>query len=268
MTPGGAGADTEARFRHEAEAAGRLNHPGIVQIYDVGPSYMVMEFLEGRPLLAAPATGRASVRQVVEIVRQVADAIDYAHRHGIVHRDIKPANVMLLDDGGVKVMDFGVARLDSSTLTALGTVVGSVRYMAPEQMMGERVDGRADVFSLAAVAYEMLTGQAPVPGQDHHRGGLTRGARRPCAAPGGGRPAARRPERRLRPRLRAHARGPLCPGHGLRPRPPGATAGMPGSRDCPSRLAGGPAAGTARRRSEETWRPQVQAPPPRRARPW
>jgi TonB family protein len=98
-------------------------------------------------------------------VARVADAVDYAHRHGIVHRDIKPANVMLLEDGGVKVMDFGVARLEHSTLTALGTVVGSVRYMAPEQMMGERVDGRADIFSLAAVAYELLTGQAPFPGK-------------------------------------------------------------------------------------------------------
>ena len=91
--------------------------------------------------------------------------MDYAHRHGIIHRDIKPANMMLLDDGGVKVMDFGVARLEHSTLTALGTVVGSVRYMAPEQMMGERVDGRADVFSVAAVAYELLTGRAPFPGK-------------------------------------------------------------------------------------------------------
>jgi TonB family protein len=155
-----------ARFRHEAEAAGRLTHPDIVQIYDIGPSYLVMEFLEGRALNAhLKAGGSFSVRQISSLVLRVADAIDYAHRHGIVHRDIKPANIMMMDDGSVKVLDFGVARLDSSNLTAAGTVVGSVQYMAPEQMMGERVDGRADVFSLAAVAYELLTGRAPFPGK-------------------------------------------------------------------------------------------------------
>jgi serine/threonine-protein kinase len=159
-------AQYEARFRHEAEAAGRLSHPQIVQIYDVGPSYLVMEHLEGRTLAALLLHGpRLSVARACEIVGLVADAVDHAHRHGIVHRDIKPTNVMLLAGGGIKVMDFGVARLDSSTLTVLGTVVGSVRYMSPEQMMGERVDGRADVFSLAAVAYEMLTRQAPFPGK-------------------------------------------------------------------------------------------------------
>jgi serine/threonine-protein kinase len=154
------------RFRHEAEAAGRLNHPDIVQVYDIGPSFMVMEFLEGRPLSSLLKGGTVlAVRQVASLVLRVADAIDYAHRNGVVHRDIKPGNIMVLNDGGVKVMDFGVARLDSSTLTVAGTVVGSVRYMAPEQMMGERVDGRADVFSLAAVAYELLTGRAPFPGK-------------------------------------------------------------------------------------------------------
>jgi TonB family protein len=155
-----------ARFRHEAEAAGRLNHPGIVQIYDIGPSYIVMEYLEGRPLNATLRSGAAlRVKEITTLVQQVADAIDYAHRHGIVHRDIKPANIMMMADGVVKVLDFGVARLESSNLTAVGTVVGSVRYMAPEQMMGEKVDGRADVFSLAAVAYELLTVRAPFPGK-------------------------------------------------------------------------------------------------------
>src|SRR5262245_16094327 len=154
------------RFRREAEAAGRLNHPGIVQIYDIGPSYIVMEFLEGQSLSAKLKSGaRLKLCDIAVLVQAVADAVDYAHRHGIIHRDIKPANIMLLDDGGVKVLDFGVARLDSSNLTAVGTVVGSVRYMAPEQMMGEKVDGRADVFSLAAVAYELLTTRAPFPGK-------------------------------------------------------------------------------------------------------
>jgi serine/threonine-protein kinase len=156
----------EARFRQEAEAAGRLNHPDIVQIYDIGPSYLVMEFLEGQTLAAHLRNGASlTVRHACSLVLRVADALDYAHRHGIVHRDVKPANVMLMSDGGVKVMDFGVARLDSSTLTMAGAVVGSVRYMAPEQMMGHKVDGRADVFSLAAVAYELLTGSAPFPGK-------------------------------------------------------------------------------------------------------
>jgi TonB family protein len=156
----------QARFRHEAEAAGRMNHPDIVQIYDVGPAYLVMEFLEGQPLSVILRAGSVfSVRKVCALVLRVADAIDYAHRHGIVHRDVKPANIMMMNDGGVKVMDFGVARLESSTLTAIGTMVGSVRYMSPEQMMGERVDGRADVFSLAAVAYELLTGSPPFPGK-------------------------------------------------------------------------------------------------------
>ncbi|PYQ43345.1 MAG: hypothetical protein DMF77_10125 [Acidobacteria bacterium] len=155
-----------ARFRNEAEAAGRLNHPGIVQIYDIGPSYLVMEYLDGKALSAVMKAGQVyTVQEICSIILQVSDAIDYAHKHGIVHRDIKPANIMMMDDGGVKVMDFGVARLESSTLTVAGTVVGSVRYMAPEQMMGERVDARADVFSLGAVAYEMLTGRAPFPGK-------------------------------------------------------------------------------------------------------
>ncbi len=159
-------AQYEARFRQEAEAAGRLSHPDIVQIYDVESAYLVMEFIEGRTLQALlRSDALLSVAEVLRIVQRVADALDHAHHHGIVHRDIKPANVMLQQDGGVKVMDFGVARLDSSTLTAIGTVLGSVRYMAPEQMMGQRVDGRADVFSLAAVAYELLTGRAPYPGR-------------------------------------------------------------------------------------------------------
>src|SRR5258708_38321965 len=124
-----------------------------------------MEFPEGQPLSVVCKDGSVfSVRKVCALVQRVADAIDYAHRHGIVHRDVKPANVMMMDDGGVKVMDFGVARLESSTLTVAGTGVGSVRYMAPEQMMGERADARSDVFSLGAVAYEMLTRRPPLPG--------------------------------------------------------------------------------------------------------
>jgi TonB family protein len=159
-------AQYEARFRHEAEAASRLRHPGIVKVFDVGPGYLVMELVDGRTLASLLGNGaRLAAARAFDIVARVADAIDYAHRHGVVHRDLKPGSVMVTRDAGVKVMDLGVARPDSSTLTALGTVVGSVRYMSPEQMMGDRVDGRADVFSLAAVAYEMLTGVPPFPGK-------------------------------------------------------------------------------------------------------
>jgi len=155
----------EARFRREAEAAGGLHHPDIVRIYDVGPSFLVMELLDGQPLSTFLRGIRLTVREACALVHRVAGAIEYAHCRGIVHRDVKPANVMIQGDGGVKVMDFGVARIESSNLTALGTVVGSVRYMSPEQMMGERVDARADIFSLGAVAYELLTGRAPFPGK-------------------------------------------------------------------------------------------------------
>jgi TonB family protein len=153
------------RFRREAEAAGRLNHPDIVQIFDVGPTYLVMEYLEGQPLSSVLSSGAIlTAGRAATLVLRIADAIDYAHDHGIVHRDIKPANVMLLRDGSVKVMDFGVARLAASNLTVAGTVLGSIRYMAPEQMLGEQVDARADIFSLAALAYELFTGHPPFPG--------------------------------------------------------------------------------------------------------
>lgn len=159
-------AEFEQRFRREAEAAGRLNHPNVVQVYDIGPDFLVMEYVEGETLHAAMKRGRPmTLGQIGEIVQAAADALDYAHRNGVIHRDVKPANVMLGADGVVKVMDFGVARLDDSKLTMAGTVVGSIQYMAPEQMTGDSVDGRADVFSLATVAYEMLTGVAAFPGK-------------------------------------------------------------------------------------------------------
>ena len=144
---------------------------------------------------------------------------------------------MLLAGGGIKVMDFGVARLDSSTLTVLGTVVGSVRYMSPEQMMGDRVDGRADVFSLAAVAYEMLTGQAPFPGKTVTEvvSRVVRGAHVPLREADARMPEG--PEHRLCPCLHSEAGGPPGPGHGVRPRP--ARRGRPRPRSRGGRRARG-----------------------------
>ena len=159
-------AEFEVRFRREAEAAGRMSHANIVQVFDVGPNFLVMEYLEGETLASTLRRGAPmSLRRIATVVLGAAGALDFAHQNGIIHRDVKPANIMLTNDGVVKVMDFGVARLDDSKLTVIGTVMGSIQYMAPEQMTGGTVDGRADVYSLAAVAYEMLTGGAPFPGK-------------------------------------------------------------------------------------------------------
>jgi serine/threonine-protein kinase len=154
----------EERFRREAEAAGGLHHPDIVRVYDVGPSWLVMEFIEGQPLSAFLRTARLTVGQTSELVGRVADAIDYAHRHGIVHRDVKPANIMITAGASVKPMDFGIAKLPDGTKTQAGLILGSPIYVAPEQVVGQSVDGRSDVFSLGVVLYEMLTGTVPFGG--------------------------------------------------------------------------------------------------------
>jgi TonB family protein len=155
-----------ARFQREAEAAGRLRHPGIVQVFDVGPDWLVMEYVEGRTLAhRLEKEGPLPAALVIRMVDEVAAALQFAHDHGIVHRDVKPANLMLDAEGGAKVMDFGIARVEASTLTSAGSVVGSIRYMSPEQMLGQTVDRRSDVFSLGAVAYEALTGRPPFSGR-------------------------------------------------------------------------------------------------------
>jgi len=153
------------RFRREAEVAGSLSHRGIVKIYDLGPNYIVMELVEGQTL-ATLMHGRAKqhLSTVLEIVSQVAAALDHAHAKGIVHRDVKPANVMIEADGTVKVMDFGLARIDSSTLTAAGEILGSASYMAPELVVGRPASPQSDLFSLGVVAYELLTGDRPFGG--------------------------------------------------------------------------------------------------------
>ena len=156
-------AEYEARFTQEARAAGKLAHPGIVTIYDVGREgevvYMAMELLEGVDLSAQAATRRFSVTEAVGIVERVADALSFAHDRGVVHRDIKPPNIMLVGGGRVKIMDFGIARMRSSDLkTQTGLMLGTPRYMSPEQVAGRPVDQRSDIFSLGTVLYELLTG--------------------------------------------------------------------------------------------------------------
>jgi TonB family protein len=158
-------ADYLNRFRREAQAAGILSHPGIVNIYDVGVDYMVMEYVEGATLQHLLRDQRAlDFSSALRVLAPLAEALDYAHQAGVIHRDIKPSNIMVQPDGRPKLMDFGVARLESSTATRSGRVLGSPSYMAPEQILGEVPTPRADLFSFAVVAYEALTGRRPFPG--------------------------------------------------------------------------------------------------------
>jgi serine/threonine-protein kinase len=157
------------RFFREAQAAGGLNHPNILTIYDSGEemdvAWIAMEYLSGKDLETYCKKGNLLAwPRVLEIVAKVADALDYAHKQGIVHRDIKPANIMLLESGEVKVTDFGIARIVSSSQTKTGVVMGSPSYMSPEQIAGKKVDGRSDLFSLGVVLYELLTAERPFQG--------------------------------------------------------------------------------------------------------
>ena len=164
-------AEYEARFYQEARAAGGLNHPNIVTVYDIGGSgdvaYMAMEFLEGSELRDLTGEGRRlPVEKAADIVAQVADGLGYAHERGVVHRDVKPANIMILHNGLVKITDFGIARMRHSEVrTQTGMLLGSPRYLSPEVVVGKRADGRADIFSLGIILYEMLTGAAPFSGE-------------------------------------------------------------------------------------------------------
>ncbi len=154
------------RFRREAQAGGRLQHPGIVAVYDFGDvdgmAYMVMEYLEGedlRQLLRRKP--RLELIDVYGLTRQLLMALDYSHRNGVVHRDLKPANLMVLDGTKLKVMDFGIARIESASITQVGSVLGTPTHMAPEQLMGQPADGRADLWSSGVILYQMLTGHSP-----------------------------------------------------------------------------------------------------------
>jgi eukaryotic-like serine/threonine-protein kinase len=157
------------RFRREAQAAGRLNHPNIVSIYDFGEEsgiwFIAMEFVKGRELKAAfEANERFRTPDVVRIMGEILGALDYSHRQGVVHRDVKPANIFLLENGSVKVADFGIAHVEASNLTQVGTVLGTPSYMSPEQIMGLPVDGRSDLFSAGVILYQFLTGERPFTG--------------------------------------------------------------------------------------------------------
>jgi serine/threonine protein kinase len=159
-------AEMKARFVREAKSAGRLNHPNIVTVYDVGTdggvAFMAMEYLEGRSLRQLLDSGEPlSFDAIADIAAQVAEALDYAGRFGIVHRDTKPANIMVLGNGVAKLTDFGLAYVPSSMMTQKGTILGSPVYMSPEQVQEQPVDGRADIFSLGIVLYEMLTRTTP-----------------------------------------------------------------------------------------------------------
>lgn len=164
-----------ARFLREAQSCGILNHPNIVTIHDVvdlsqdenGTLFIAMEYVKGRDLKSVLQDGEPlELGFVLDVICQVADALDYAHARNVVHRDVKPANVILTDDKVAKITDFGIARLNSSNLTQDGQLLGTPNYMAPEQVQGHEVDHRADIFALGVMLYEMLTHQKPFRGDN------------------------------------------------------------------------------------------------------
>ena len=163
-------ADFEKRFFLEAKSAARLSHPNIVTVFDAGEAgevaYIAMEFLEGEDLrqMMIPGLGLAE-DWAADIVAAIAEGLAYAHREGVVHRDVKPANIMVLKNGGVKLADFGIAHLQTGAKTQTSTLLGTPKYMSPEQISGQPVDGRADIFSLGVVLYQLLTGTVPFDGE-------------------------------------------------------------------------------------------------------
>jgi len=160
-----------ARFQREARAAGVLSHPNIVNVFDYGEDsgilYLIMEYLEGKSLeKLVEGQNILPIETIIPIYDQVCSALDHAHQHSIVHRDIKPANIMILDNGLVKVTDFGIAKMMSMGMTQAGQVLGTPNYMSPEQVKGRQIDGRSDIFSLGIILYDLVTGEMPFAGQN------------------------------------------------------------------------------------------------------
>ncbi len=170
---GESAAEIEARFLKEAKLAGRLQHPNIVTVFDVGRDrdlyFIAMEYVEGRPLTRYLGGGEdLPLSAKVAIIRQAAEALAHAHERDVIHRDVKPGNILIAKDGRVKVTDFGIGKFASaasSDMTRTGQMIGSPAYMSPEQIRGEKIDGRSDLFSLGVVLYELLTGTRPFPGE-------------------------------------------------------------------------------------------------------
>jgi eukaryotic-like serine/threonine-protein kinase len=163
-----------ARFKQEAKALGGLNHPSIITVFEFGDergvAYLAMEYLEGREVRDLIAQRSLDLASAVDIAAQVADGLAFAHGRGVVHRDIKPGNVMVMEGNRAKIMDFGIARVRTSDLkTQTGLMLGSPRYMSPEQVFGRPVDHRSDIFSLGLVLYEMIAGTPPFGGNDIHQ---------------------------------------------------------------------------------------------------
>ena len=164
-------AEYEKRFYQEAKAAGGLSHPNVVTIFDIGHAgdlvYMAMEFVDGSELKSLLASRLVEPQAALDIGAQIAEGLAYAHSRGVVHRDVKPANIMVAPGGPAKIMDFGIARMRSSDVkTQTGMLLGSPKYMAPEQLLGGAVDHRCDIFALGVVIYEMAVGAPPFSGDD------------------------------------------------------------------------------------------------------
>src|ERR1700722_14098751 len=162
-------AEEIARFRREAQAAGRLTHPNIVGVFDYGETadlaFIVMEYVDGPPLKSLlDKNERFPMATIVRVMEDLLAGLQFSHDRGVVHRDIKPANLMLTKSGQAKIADFGIARIESSSMTQAGTVLGTPAYMSPEQFMGQVVDARSDIYSSGVLLYQLLTGERPFEG--------------------------------------------------------------------------------------------------------
>ena len=227
------GFDTEAvreRFAREARAAGRLRHPNIVTIFDVGEHdgdpFIAMEFLAGETLAELVRQGAGlTLSRRLKLLEELCDGLAYAHRAGLVHRDIKPANLMVDAEGVLKILDFGIVRVSDSGVTQAGVLVGTINYMSPEQVLGTGVDHRSDIFAVGLVAYELLCGTAGVSGHDEGRPAETDPRRGDRAAQVGA------PERRSGCRRDSRSRAEE-----------GACGSIPGARADAERSVEGPAA--------------------------